>query len=597
MTTGSLWGTLTYAYVKGVDAVVINNMYAVQGELSWDASRTGDCTITTAAACFRAKITGGRVADYTKIHGYELTIGEMDGDSQAFGSGIVMQDDSGMSGTSTLTTGLNLLIGCATGISITGTCSTAGILLGTTNKLSFHDAGMYMYASADGHLEIVSDDTLRLTAPGHGSIQFGGEPDWATGSTGHLIDGSGWDWCTATVAYVTSGTLDTACAAAYHSMCVKQATHTTASSFFGTWTELGLIADCVLTGAANVAAVWGQTEGAGALTSPDSGDFVTGAYFNVKTAGLLTLTDGSSVNGVRVKGEVHSITGTGIFAAFECVATTTDWAYGLKISNATTGVDIGTCTTGINITGTVTTGIDFTSTTITPDANRTNSAIAIGDRLGAKTITMSAATLHLDPIQINLNIAGTNPTDGTTINGIYQKITHTAAHMAGLRLKCSDWNIIVENNIKDVYCMQGEVDFTTDAVTVGGEAAVLGLVMNCASATTGNIRGIVLSMQGAGMPETTNSIGIELRSTGTTLGEGIRIAGTPLPTVGIVFGNPLGASGEGNEAPATAFFFPAGPSADQGPVRNTAATGDGDGSIQIKIGSGTKYLQYWDTAS
>ena len=125
MTTGNLWGTMNYAYVKGVGAVTVNNMYAVQGELTWDASRTGDCTITTAAACFRAKITGGRVADYTKIHGYELTIGEMDGDSAKFGSGILMQDDSEMGGTCTLTTGLNITIGCTTSISITGSATDA----------------------------------------------------------------------------------------------------------------------------------------------------------------------------------------------------------------------------------------------------------------------------------------------------------------------------------------------------------------------------------------------------------------------------------------------------------------------------------------
>ena len=125
MGTGNLWGTLTYAYVKGVAAVTIKNMYAVQGELTWDASRTGDCTITTAAACFRAKITGGRVANYTKIHGYELTIGEMDGDSAKFGKGLFMQDDSGMSGTCTLTTGIDITIGCTTGISIGGATTDA----------------------------------------------------------------------------------------------------------------------------------------------------------------------------------------------------------------------------------------------------------------------------------------------------------------------------------------------------------------------------------------------------------------------------------------------------------------------------------------
>ena len=154
MTTGSLWGTLVYAYVKGVGAVTINNMYAVQGELTWDASRTGDCTITTAAACFRAKITGGRVADYTKIHGYELTIGEMDGDSQRFGYGIYMQDDAGMSGTSTLTKGIYINIGCTTGIELAGVFTnplvigTSGVPLNYTATTS-SSSGIQVHLTSD----------------------------------------------------------------------------------------------------------------------------------------------------------------------------------------------------------------------------------------------------------------------------------------------------------------------------------------------------------------------------------------------------------------------------------------------------------------
>ena len=46
MTTGSLWGALIYAYKKGSTSVTINNMYAVQAELSWDATG-GTTTITT----------------------------------------------------------------------------------------------------------------------------------------------------------------------------------------------------------------------------------------------------------------------------------------------------------------------------------------------------------------------------------------------------------------------------------------------------------------------------------------------------------------------------------------------------------------------
>ena len=125
MDTGSLWGAMNYAYVKGAAAVTINNMYAVQGELSWDASRTGDCTITTAAACFRAKITAGKLLDYTKLDGYEFTVGDMDGGDRLLGNGLVMQDDAGTGGTCTLTTGVNINIGCTTGISIAGASTDA----------------------------------------------------------------------------------------------------------------------------------------------------------------------------------------------------------------------------------------------------------------------------------------------------------------------------------------------------------------------------------------------------------------------------------------------------------------------------------------
>lgn len=125
MTTGSLWGTLTYAYVKGKTEVTVNNMYAGQFELSWDAGRTHDCTLTTEAAVILAKVTGGRVDDYTKIHGMIIRFGEMDGDSQKFGYGIHIENDGEMSGTSTFTTGLYLEAGCDTGIDIAG--STVGM--------------------------------------------------------------------------------------------------------------------------------------------------------------------------------------------------------------------------------------------------------------------------------------------------------------------------------------------------------------------------------------------------------------------------------------------------------------------------------------
>lgn len=354
------------------------------------------------------------------------------------------------------------------------------------------------------------------------------------------------------------------------------------------------IIECVGT-ARTAASVYAVMAGVCGEVRPISGTVDAGGTIcglHAKVFGTSAQVSVGSVVGVLVQAIGGGASDVGILVQPHVSAS---WTVGLDFDSGygaiTTAIDIGTVTTGVSFTGTVTTGIDFTGVTLTPDPNRTNSAIAIGDRLGAKTITFAAEVDHLDPIQINLLTAGVNPTAGSTVNGIYQLITH-ATDMSGLRLKCSDWNIAISKDIQDAYVYQGEVVFSGSSVTVGGEAAVLGLVMNAgSSAVTGSLRGLIISMQGAGFPA--DGIGIELRSTATTLAEGIRISGTPLTTVGIAMGN----QANDNEGPVNAFFFPSGPSADEGPVRNTAEAGTGAGSILIKIGSSTKYLQFWDNPS
>jgi len=243
---------------------------------------------------------------------------------------------------------------------------------------------------------------------------------------------------------------------------------------------------------------------------------------------------------------------------------------------------------------------DFTACGITtgykafvPDSTRTNYAFCVGNRVTELDVTMVAsASQHFDPIQMNVNIIGANPSSTSTTNLMYALLTHDTVDMAALRIKCTDFNVSIGENVKDAYCYQGEVDFVEAGITIGGEAAVLGLVMNAGSdAVTGKVRGIIISMQGTGSPADT--VGIELRSTATTQAEGIRISGTPQTTVGIAMGNQT----NDNEGPVNAFFFPSGPSADEGPVLHTAEAGTGAGSIKIKIGSSLKYLQYWDNAS
>lgn len=122
-TTGSLWGLFSYAYVKGDATATIKNIYGAQIEFSMDASRSKNLTVTTEAAMALLKCTTGKMADYTKLHGMIIRLGDMDGGDRTYGNGILIEDDSDMSGTCGLTTGINLSVNCATGFNLTGTYS------------------------------------------------------------------------------------------------------------------------------------------------------------------------------------------------------------------------------------------------------------------------------------------------------------------------------------------------------------------------------------------------------------------------------------------------------------------------------------------
>ncbi len=238
--------------------------------------------------------------------------------------------------------------------------------------------------------------------------------------------------------------------------------------------------------------------------------------------------------------------------------------------------------------------LDLSPAALTPFTSRLYPVMRLGDRTTEVNVKMagSVGAQHLDPVQFNLNITGANPSATSTINMIYQNITHDTTDMSYLRLKCADWNIVVGKDVLDAYVYQGEIDFNASGIAVGGEAAVMGLVMNAGSnAVTGNLRGLIISMEGAGSYSTV--VGLEIITTcGDVLGHGcseaIRIAGTPLPVVGIAMGNQT----TNNEGPQYAFFFPSTGSPDTGPWSATNATGD-SGKIAIKIGTGTRYINVY----
>ena len=169
--------------------------------------------------------------------------------------------------------------------------------------------------------------------------------------------------------------------------------------------------------------------------------------------------------------------------------------------------------------------LDFTATTLTPDANRTYRVWHLGNRVTEKDVTMAAAvSQNFDPIQLNINVIGANPTSTSTTNLIYANITHDTTNMAALRLKCADWNIIVAKNILDAYVYQGEIDITANSA-IGSEATVMGLTMSVSAGTvTGIVRGLGILMSGASMPAAT-SAGYSLNvGGGATITHGIILA-------------------------------------------------------------------------
>ena len=197
--------------------------------------------------------------------------------------------------------------------------------------------------------------------------------------------------------------------------------------------------------------------------------------------------------------------------------------------DGTTGTAFTIVAGGFTLTAgalTVTAGEIVTQSALVPNSTRTDRSLSIGTRATEKDVTMAAAvSQHLEPIQINLNFIGSAPTSTSTVNVFYMQLTHDTTAMANLRLKGADWTIGVGVNLQDVYVYQGEVDFTAGSITVGGEAAVMSLNMNGgSSAVTGNLRGLIINIYGAGLPSST-SIGLELRTDGgsAVLAEGMRI--------------------------------------------------------------------------
>jgi len=268
--------------------------------------------------------------------------------------------------------------------------------------------------------------------------------------------------------------------------------------------------------------------------------------------------------------------------------------YGIQLVTAdliTTGISIsGTSTNAIQLSGAVTRGIDFASGIVGITTDRSKSAISIGKR-GSSVFAVTCVNTqacHFDPIQINVDVVGANPNATSTMNMIYQQITHDTTNMSNLRLKGADWTIKAAKNLQDAYIFQGEIDFTANT-TVGGEAAGLAISMTTAatSVVTGNVLGAILMTSFTSAVSVSASLFISHR-VGTL-------------THGIYF-EPLGSTTItdllylNNAGTVTNFFNATTESGGIGTTRATPnSTATCDGSLKVLIGAKTLYIPLYNT--
>ena len=508
--TKNIWGSLVYAYVKGVSAKTITGVYALQPEISFDA---GSATNTITDACVvRAKVTGGVMSDYTALDGFRLTLGDMDGGSRTYGNGLLFEDDSDMSGTCSLTTGININIGCTTAISVAGAYTT-GISMsgdgttainitsgfsGTTGLLfagtatdgisitgacgdgvsiSGTNTASALHISGDQVIGILYDVDASAT---HG-IQMSVDTSMTLG-TGIEISGAG---------TVTTG------------MVISATTCTTGISI-----TAGSLTDGIKISATTPADGIDISSACSAYAIRISGTPASGIYVNGATnTGIIM--GGAATTGLLISGattEAIDITGN---ATTAINVDTGSFGTGMILGGTlTTGISIGACNTGIDFTGTLaSSGIDFTGVTVTQAANRDNSYITIG-HYGSSRVPIEIATLTYTfaPIQMHFDIAGTGGSGGsfrpiwcwTKIDTADQANTSVYGFMHYLEVQktCTDlygaFHQIVFNAASGTQSVR-QVDTIHGAIEIGS-----GTTVNMDESASHGMCGVLGSLTGAG---------------------------------------------------------------------------------------------------
>lgn len=265
---------------------------------------------------------------------------------------------------------------------------------------------LLLYANTADANYIQLDGTTITTAGKHA---FGGITDWGVGATGSVIDGTGYDWTSQTIARVNSNLNSTAAAAGYHAMAVT-ASQTTTNSIFGTWTELYITGGTIdLTGSSNYASVWGNLEISGTVTSTDTDDFMSSVHGSLTTPA--NYVNNTAMCGCHVDSTVNAtITNNGRFSAFECKASTRAWDYGVYLANTINGINIVDSTMAIDATASMTgaSGINGTEFNIT-DSTTASSGYARGIWLNMTADGAKTGTAETNGLGIDLTISANSP--------------------------------------------------------------------------------------------------------------------------------------------------------------------------------------------
>lgn len=139
---GVLHGLHVNAYIKGTaSGKTIGQVDGIQGQIEF-ANNVGTRTVTNDSACLhgilyaRTTVTG-----LTKLHGVMLDFGDQAGGNPTIGCGIYMLDNTGVSGTASLTYGIRSTIDSTTGISLEGAMTTGIDITGTGTVVTGIDIG------------------------------------------------------------------------------------------------------------------------------------------------------------------------------------------------------------------------------------------------------------------------------------------------------------------------------------------------------------------------------------------------------------------------------------------------------------------------